>query len=71
MVLHGDVDFIVYTTLHPWDHLAGSLMVTESGGVSRTMDGLAYSLRSTSGGLIVARDTLTWMTAQQTWPTRS
>ena len=71
MVLRGDVDFIVYTTLHPWDHLAGSLMVTESGGVSRTMDGLAYSLRSTSGGLIVARDTLTWMTAQQTWPTRS
>lgn len=67
-VLHGDVDFIVYTTLHPWDHLAGSLMVTESGGVSRTMDGLAYSLRSTSGGLIVARDTLTWMTAQQSWP---
>ena len=71
MVLHGDVDFIVYTTLHPWDHLAGSLMVTEAGGVSRTRDGLAYSLRSTSGGLIVARDTLTWMTAQQTWPTGS
>ncbi|MHA6512050.1 inositol monophosphatase family protein [Tessaracoccus sp. Z1128] len=70
LVLHGDVDFLVYTTLHPWDHLAGSLMVTESGGVSRTMDGLSYTLQSKSRGLVVAGDTLTWMTAQQNWPER-
>lgn len=68
MVLHGDVDFLVYSTLHPWDHLAGSLMVTESGGVSRTLDGLDYCLQTRTGGLIVARDAATWQTARETWP---
>ena len=67
-VLHGDIDFMFYTSMHPWDHLAGSLMVTENGGVSRTMDGLAYTLLSRSKGLLVACDTLVWMTAQQYWP---
>ncbi|RMB59940.1 inositol monophosphatase family protein [Tessaracoccus antarcticus] len=67
-VLHGDIDFMYYTSMHPWDHLAGSLMVTENGGVSRTMDGLAYTLLSRSKGLLVACDTLVWMTAQQYWP---
>lgn len=67
-VLHGDIDFMYYTSMHPWDHLAGSLMVTENGGVSRTMDGLAYTLLSRSAGLLVASDTLVWMTAQANWP---
>ncbi len=67
-VLHGDIDFMYYTSMHPWDHLAGSLMVTENGGVSRTMDGLAYSVLSCSKGLLVANDALVWMTAQQNWP---
>ncbi|MDO5736426.1 MAG: inositol monophosphatase [Propionibacteriaceae bacterium] len=67
-VLHGDIDFMFYTSMHPWDHLAGSLMVTENGGVSRTMDGLAYTVLSRSRGLLVACDTLVWMTAQQRWP---
>ncbi|MDO5081844.1 inositol monophosphatase [Arachnia propionica] len=67
-ILHGEFDFVFYSRLHPWDHLAGCLMVTESGGVARTMDGLAYTVSSRSRGLIVASDTLTWMTAQQRWP---
>ncbi len=67
-LLHGDIDFMYYTSMHPWDHLAGSLMVMENGGVSRTMDGLAYSLLSRSRGLLVASDALVWMTAQQHWP---
>lgn len=67
-VLHGDIDFMYYTSMHPWDHLAGSLMVTENGGVSRTMDGLAYTLLSRSKGLLIANDALVWMAAQQYWP---
>ncbi len=67
-VLHGDIDFMYYTSMHPWDHLAGSLMITENGGVSRTMDGLAYTLLSRSSGLLVASDALVWMTAQKNWP---
>lgn len=67
-LLHGDIDFIYYSKVKPWDHLAGSLMVTENRGVSRTMDGVSYSLLSRSRGLLVASDTLSWMTAQQVWP---
>lgn len=67
-VLHGTIDFMYYTSMYPWDHLAGSLMITENGGVSRTMDGLAYTVLSRSRGLLVAGDVQTWMTAQQHWP---
>ncbi|MDO5065810.1 MAG: inositol monophosphatase [Propionibacteriaceae bacterium] len=67
-LLHGEFDFVFYSRLNPWDHLAGCLMVTESGGVARTRDGLDYSVSSRSRGLLVASDTLTWMTAQQSWP---
>lgn len=67
-VLHGEIDFMFYNRLHPWDHLPGSLMVTESGGISRTLDGLAYTMLSRSRGLLVAGDTLSWMAAQQHWP---
>lgn len=67
-VLHGDIDFMFFISMHPWDHLAGSLMLTESGGVSRTLDGLAYTVLSHSRGLLVASDVLVWMTAQQYWP---
>lgn len=68
-ILHGDTDFVFYTSLNPWDHLAGSLMVVEQGGVSRTLDGMAYNLLNRSRGLLVANDTLSWMAAQQYWPT--
>lgn len=66
-LLHGEYDFLYYVSLHPWDHLAGALMVTEQGGVSRTLDGLAYTVMSKSRGLLVANDVLVWMTAQQNW----
>lgn len=67
-ILHGDSDFIAYQSLNPWDHLAGSLMVVEQGGVSRTVDGVAYTLLNRSRGLLVANDINTWMVAQQHWP---
>ncbi len=67
-ILHGDIDFMFYTSMHPWDHLAGSLMVTENGGVSRTMDGVAYSILNRSRGLLVASDVSVWMAAHRAWP---
>lgn len=67
-LLHGDLDFMWYSSLHPWDHLAGSLMVVENGGISRTMDGLDYSILTKARGLLVAGDTMSWMLAQQNWP---
>lgn len=67
-VLHGELDFLFYTSMHPWDHLAGSLMVRESGGVSRTVDGVDYTVASRTRGLIIAGDVASWAVAQQTWP---
>ena len=67
-ILHGHTDFILYQSVHPWDHLAGSLMVVEQGGVSRMLDGLSYSLLTRTKGLLVAGDTLSWMAAQHYWP---
>lgn len=67
-VLHGEIDFLVYTTVHPWDHLAGSLMVTEAGGVSRTLDGTEYNIASRASGLLVAADPATWLAVQESWP---
>lgn len=67
-ILHGDIDFMFYSSLHPWDHLAGSLMVVESGGVSRTLDGVEYTVMTRSRGLLVASDVLVWMKARQHWP---
>lgn len=67
-LLTGEFDFIYYSSVNPWDHLAGSLMVTENGGVSRTIDGLSYTVLSRSRGLLVAADTLSWIAGQQYWP---
>ncbi|MFT3889800.1 MAG: inositol monophosphatase [Arachnia sp.] len=67
-VLHGEIDFTTYTNTHPWDHLAGSLMLTEVGGVSRTLDGMAYSCLTRTKGLLIAGDTISWLAAQQYWP---
>ncbi|HMR48599.1 MAG TPA: inositol monophosphatase [Arachnia sp.] len=70
MLLSGELDFMYYQSSYPWDHLAGGLMVTEQGGVCRTMDGVAYSVLSPNKGLLVAVDALSWMTAQLTWPVK-
>ena len=38
----GDLDGLAYRSIHPWDHLAGTLMLTELGG-SATVDRRAYA----------------------------
>lgn len=67
-VLEGEFDFAIYTNTHPWDHLAGSLMLAEVGGVSRMLDGMAYTVLTRSKGLLIAGDTISWLAAQQHWP---
>lgn len=44
----GAVDFLVYRAVKPWDHVPGSLLVTESGGVARRLDGADYR----AGGVV-------------------
>ncbi len=67
-VLEGDLDFLYYRTTYPWDHLPGALMLGESGGVSRTFDGVSYSALSKRSPLISAANVDVWMAAQLSWP---
>lgn len=54
-LVEGAADYLVYATAQPWDHAAGSLLVTEAGGVVLTGDGRVYDPRHPwSGGLVVA-----------------
>ena len=58
----GHLHFNVYAKLMPWDHLAGSLIVTEAGGHVRRIDGSPYLPRHVDGGLIVTADEASWHT---------
>lgn len=41
-LITGEVDFLSYRSMFPWDHLAGCLMVTELGGRMATDTGANY-----------------------------
>lgn len=56
----GHLSFAMYYKLMPWDHLAGSLLVTEAGGVVARLDGSAYLPSHTDGGLLAAVDKGSW-----------
>ncbi|HVK45510.1 MAG TPA: inositol monophosphatase [Micropruina sp.] len=62
-LIEGRRAFLGYWSMHPWDHLPGGLMVTETGGVTRTMDGRAYVAGVRSRYLLVAADEPTWQSA--------
>lgn len=51
----GELDALAYRSIHPWDHLAGALLVSELGGVAR-IDGQPYRPGSTGAALVVAAD---------------
>ncbi|MFV0407496.1 MAG: inositol monophosphatase family protein [Propioniciclava sp.] len=56
-VVRGEVDALAYTTQHPWDHLAGVLLVTELGGAA-TLPGSGHPWRAGERGpvLLVGAD---------------
>ena len=41
-LIEGEVDFLCYRSMFPWDHLAGGLMATELGGRMATDAGVDY-----------------------------
>lgn len=58
-LLHGEVDFQLSSKIHPWDHVAGTLMLEEIGGASRWLeDASAYTPQDTRDAplLITAPD---------------
>lgn len=73
-LIEGDCDYLVYGHTNPWDHLPGTLMVSEAGGASAHRDGTPYHARSQGRGLIAAADPDTLARAvtacENIWPNR-
>ena len=67
LICLGEQDVACWFHIHPWDHLPGSLMVTECGGVVRVADGADYTARHTEqrGVIIAASDEQSWQIAAQ------
>jgi fructose-1,6-bisphosphatase/inositol monophosphatase family enzyme len=62
-LLDGSLDFSCYRRLHPWDHAAGTLMITEAGGKAATFDGQPYRpLPQPGNSLLMAPDEESWAT---------
>lgn len=59
-LIAGDAAALVYSRSMPWDHLPGSLILTEAGGVIGTHAGEPITPRSLVGGLVAAPDRETY-----------
>ena len=59
-MLEGHADGALYWRSHPWDHAPGSLLLEESGGCVRRLDGTPYLPGSQGYGLLAVRDARTW-----------
>lgn len=60
-LVEGEADYLLYRRTKPWDHVPGSLLVTEAGGVVGWADGTPYDGDpSDRAGLVVAPDRATF-----------
>lgn len=65
LILQGVRQFSAYTRLMPWDHAAGSFLLTEAGGVSRLLGGEPYDAQMREGDLLNAASDQTWRTVRR------
>ncbi len=56
----GHAQFVMYSKLNPWDHLAGSLIAAEAGAHVACFDGSRYDASKRSGGLLLATSKQSW-----------
>ncbi|PWE53661.1 inositol monophosphatase [Metarhizobium album] len=56
----GHGHFVFLDRLTPWDHLAGTLIVTEAGGYVSCLDGTPYDATKRNGALLSATDLESW-----------
>lgn len=59
-LIAGDARALVYSRSMPWDHLPGSLVLTEAGGVIGQHDGSPMRPQQLAGGLVAAPDRATY-----------
>ncbi|MGL4745751.1 MAG: inositol monophosphatase family protein [Dermatophilaceae bacterium] len=64
-LIEGAADYIIYSRSNPWDHVPGTLLMTEAGGAALHPDGTPYSARSDRPGLVVAVDPHTCAAVQR------
>lgn len=65
MVLEGQLDALAYRKQHPWDHLPGTLMITELGGHCATHEGDEYRLGVYGKIMIAAASQSIWTRTDQ------
>lgn len=63
--LEGFSDAALFWRTHPWDHAPGSLLLEESGGAVRRLDGTPYLPGGGGRGLLAVRDARTWEPLRQ------
>ena len=63
-LIEGEVDFLCYRSMFPWDHLAGGLMVTELGGRVSTDLGVDYRSGVIGRRLLSANDPSLWQSVR-------
>ncbi len=57
----GEIQFSLFTWLMPWDHVPGTLIFREAGGLAQTLDGTPYGARDhRAPGLLMAPDQASW-----------
>lgn len=56
----GNLHFMMFNKLMPWDHLAGALMMQEAGAYVARFDGSPYMPHHLDGGLLIAPDQTCW-----------
>jgi len=59
-LIAGDARALVYNHSKPWDHLAGALLVQESGGWIGGNDGQPFEAQALGSGLVAAPDRATY-----------
>ncbi len=63
----GQMHFSLFTRLMPWDHVPGTLIQREAGGVASTLDGVPYRAADyQSAGLLMAPDETSWQALRET-----
>ena len=58
--ISGHGQFVMYSKLNPWDHMAGTLIAAEAGAHVACFDGTTYDAHKRDGGLLLATSKDAW-----------